>query len=196
MIMCTFKNIAVTSRKLCEGNLPEQIERIAGEGGPDLVIVREKDLPEKEYENLAGQVLAVCRANHMECVLHSYPEAARRLGCSAIHMPLKAYRSCWRELLDFTVRGTSIHSVEEALWAQEHGAAYVTAGHVYETDCKKDLPARGLDFLREVCRAVSIPVYAIGGITPERMEEVKNAGAAGACMMSGYMKRKTSAESY
>lgn len=90
--------------------------------------------------------------------------------------------------MDFRVRGTSVHSAEDALWAQEHGATYVTAGHIYPTDCKRGLAARGTQFLERVCRVVSIPVYAIGGITPQRMDEVKKAGAAGACMMSEYMK--------
>ncbi|MGI6007732.1 MAG: thiamine phosphate synthase [Ruminococcus sp.] len=178
----------MTNRHLCTGNLPEQLKKIAGENGPRMVILREKDLPEREYERLARQVLEVCREKKMDCVLHSYPDAARRLNCPAIHMPLRLYRSQWKQLQDFSVRGTSVHSVEEAIWAQEHGATYVTAGHIYLTDCKKGLPARGLDFLKEVCEAVSVPVYAIGGISEERLEEVKGAGAAGACMMSGYMK--------
>ncbi len=44
------------------------------------------------------------------------------------------------------------------------GASYLTAGHIYATDCKRGLPPRGLGFLKEVCREVSIPVYGIGGI--------------------------------
>ena len=59
--------------------------------------------------------------------------------------------------------------------AQEHGATYVTAGHIYPTDCKRGLAARGTQFLERVCRVVSIPVYAIGGISPQRMDEVKKA---------------------
>ena len=92
-----------------------------------MVIVREKDLPEEEYEILAGQVMAVCREQQLGCVLHSYPGAARRLGCPAIHMPFAYFREQWESLLDFRVRGTSVHSAEDALWAQEHGATYVTA---------------------------------------------------------------------
>lgn len=89
--MYTFKKIAVTSRQLCAVDLPQQIRRLAFAGAlhPDMVIVREKDLPEEEYEILAGQVMAVCREQQMGCVLHSYPGVARRLGCPAIHMPLR-----------------------------------------------------------------------------------------------------------
>ena len=74
--MSTFKKIAVTSRQLCAVDLPQQIRRLtaAGELRPDMIIIREKDLAEEAYEILAGQVMAVCRAQRMECVLHSYPE--------------------------------------------------------------------------------------------------------------------------
>lgn len=90
----------------------------------------------------------------------------------------------------FSETGCSVHSVEEALEAQRLGATYLTAGHIYTTDCKKGLPPRGLDFLRSVCKAVSIPVYAIGGIHPgtKQLSEVMNYGAAGGCIMSDMMK--------
>ena len=64
----------------------------------------------------------------------------------------------------FKVIGTSVHSVEDAIKAEQLGATYMTAGHIFATDCKKGLPPRGLDFLKNVCDAVEIPVYAIGGI--------------------------------
>lgn len=84
--------------------------------------------------------------------------------------------------------GTSVHSVEEAVRAEELGASYLFAGHIFETDCKKGLAPRGLSFLEEVCKAVSIPVYALGGINDETEPLVRKTKAAGACRMSGYMK--------
>jgi thiamine-phosphate pyrophosphorylase len=84
--------------------------------------------------------------------------------------------------------GVSVHSISEALEAELLGATYLIAGNIYETDCKKGLPGKGLEYLRDVCAAVSIPVYAIGGITKDRLSEIKQAGAAGGCMMSGMMR--------
>lgn len=76
----------------------------------------------------------------------------------------------------FTKIGISIHSVEEAKEAEQLGASYLTAGHIYATDCKRGLPPRGLGFLKEVCREVSIPVYGIGGIKfdEEQWNDMKN----------------------
>ena len=80
--------------------------------------------------------------------------------------------------------------MEDARKAQRLGATYITAGHIYTTDCKKGLPPRGTDFLQDVCRAVNIPVYAIGGIKPDKTQlaEIQECGASGGCIMSGMMK--------
>lgn len=180
--------LCVTNRRLCEGDFLGQLESVAL-AGPAGVILREKDLPEAEYEDLARQVLAVCRAADVPCILHSAPAVAQRLGVSSLHMPLPALRRMTPEArAGFSVLGASCHSVEEAKEAQQLGCSYITAGHVFATDCKRGVEPRGLGFLRAVCQSVEIPVYAIGGIKPEVMPQVRRAGAAGACVMSGLMR--------
>ena len=147
-----------------------------------LQILREKDLSESAYEAMAGQVLKICGRYDTPCMLHSFVEVARRLHHPYIHMPLFLLEEYCGKLNDFRIVGSSIHSPEEAVRAQKAGAAYVTAGHVYVTDCKKGLPPRGLEFLKEVCTKVTIPVYAVGG------QEVMDCGASGGCIMSEMMK--------
>ena len=145
---------------------------------------------------VAAQVLELCDSYEVPCVLHTYPDAARALGCTSIHLPLPLLREYAHELNDFTQIGSSVHSVEDAMEAERLGATYVTAGHVYVTDCKKGLAPRGLDFLRNVCKSVSIPVYAIGGIqldadthtiAQNQAAEIASCGAKGGCIMSGMM---------
>ena len=101
----------------------------------------------------------------------------------SIYTPSKPFSNSFATI-DATL---SCHSVAEAVRAQTLGCTYVTAGHIFETDCKLGLPGRGLKFLTEVCQAVSIPVCAIGGISAENLAAVRDAGAAGACVMSGPM---------
>ena len=184
--------VAVTNRRLCESSLGEQIARLANEKvhRPDLLILREKDLPENEYEALAQEVLSLCEDLNLRCILHTYVETARRLRVDGIHLPFSLWRKHLEELSDFSFLGVSVHSVEEARFAQEHGVSYLTAGHIFATDCKKGAPPRGLDFLKEVCESVYVPVYAIGGITPQRIPEIVQGcpSIAGVCMMSYYMK--------
>ena len=83
--------------------------------------------------------------------------------------------------------GTSVHSVEDAIFAELHGADYITAGHIFATDCKKGLPGRGIEWLNSICNAVSIPVYAIGGISDANVSMLSDCNIAGYCMMSASM---------
>ena len=196
--MNDYRNIiAVTNRHLCEIPFLNQIERICSLR-PATIVLREKDLPKEEYEDLARSVKAVCDKENIPLTIHFYPEAAVSIGIKRIHLPLYKLEELGasgsnnagrlRDLFDEA--GCSVHSVEEAVRAEKLGATYLTAGHIYTTDCKKGLEPRGLKFLRKVCEAVSIPVYAIGGIGRDdegRLNEVLGCGAAGACIMSGMM---------
>ncbi|WP_303822788.1 thiamine phosphate synthase [Ruminococcus flavefaciens] len=180
--------ICVTARKLCSGDFLGQLEKIA-EAAPKYIILREKDLNEDEYSALAKRAMEICSGSGTKLVLHYYWKIAAELGADSIHLPLHILRELTAEdKRSFHLIGASCHSVEDAVEAEKLGADYITAGHVFETDCKKGLPPRGLDFLHSVCESVKIPVYAIGGIAPETFGQVIEAGASGACVMSGFMK--------
>ena len=122
------------------------------------------------------------------CILHTHVQAAQALGCGAIHLPLPILRTLPVEVRgNFPVLGASCHSLEEAREAAGLGCTYLTVGHIFATQCKAGIPPRGLALLQAVCQSVPIPVWAIGGITPERIAAVRAAGAAGGCMMSSLM---------
>ena len=198
--MCTCSNpeiLVITSRKRFEGEADflKQIEKIAA-AKPFGIVLREKDLPVKEYSALARRVRDICRSAGASLIVHGHPEVARKLGIPALHMPLDALENMSsEERKEFRVLGASCHSVEDVLRAKTLGCDYVTAGHVYATDCKPGLPPRGADFLAEVCGpAAPMPVFALGGLTPARAPEVRRAGAAGFAMMSSAMDAENPAE--
>jgi thiamine-phosphate pyrophosphorylase len=84
--------------------------------------------------------------------------------------------------------GASVHSLEDAVDAELKGADWVTFGPVYETPSKRPYgPPQGLERLAAVTRGLRIPVIAIGGITPERVREVRQAGARGIAVISGIL---------
>lgn len=172
---------------------------------PDIIIVREKQLSESEYVALftrlcekvehdqkQGAEQAKADAHKSDTALlipHTYPAAARSTGSEWLHLPFALFeRYQTGGLLSGLRIGTSVHSVAEARRAQQLGAVYVTAGHIFATDCKKGVPARGLEFLQTICESVCIPVYAIGGIHQENMAQVLQTRAAGACCMSEYIR--------
>lgn len=188
-----YKMLAITNRHLCNNDFLEQIQGICSLNEKNSVIksvslvLREKDLSENDYKDLATEVLKICKKNNTECILHTYYKVARELNCKRIHIPLHVLKSKPEVCKEFNEVGVSIHCVNEAIEAVNLGATYIIAGHIFATDCKKDVPPRGLGFLSSVCSFVNIPVYAIGGILPVNAQKVINAGADGICIMSGLM---------
>ena len=184
---------AITNRKLVPGgeqNFLHQIEKIAA-AGPDGIILREKDLSPEAYEALAQACEKICKDHRVPLILNHFQAVGRRLNIRRIHLSMAVFKALaetsdglegWNQI------GVSVHSPEEAVYAEEKGADYLIAGHIFPTDCKKGLEPRGLDFLSEICRKVRIPVFAIGGMDLVHGPQALAAGAFGICMMSELMK--------
>ncbi len=169
--------------------LPEQALRL--QGMVDMLILREKDLSPSAYRRLALQMRQACQQAGIRLICHTFVQVAQEIGCSGIHLPFPQFWKQKEGLNQFSTVGASVHSLEEALLAQQAGASYVTASNIFATACKQGLPGKGLSFLREICRRTSIPVYALGGITDKNESFIQQAGAAGACRMSDYMGKRT-----
>lgn len=192
-----FNLICVTNRRLCRDDFLTRLSRLA-KGGVDAIILREKDLSPEAYEALAAKVLAVCRREQVQLIIHSHPETASKLGLQALQLPLPLLSGLRPEAaLRFPELGSSVHSPAEAVLAAEAGCRFIVAGHVFETACKAGVPGRGLGFLEAVRLAADeagrklgqdpIALYAIGGIHAGNIRRVKEAGADGACLMSRLM---------
>lgn len=179
--------LCVTNRLLCKEDFPERIDRLA-QARPEGIILREKDLSASEYRSLAEAALEICEKHGTLCILHSFAEVAQELGATALHLPLPLLRELpSNKRKQFTTLGASCHSTEEAREAEALGCTYIIAGHIFDTDCKKGLAGRGLEFLKQVCDSVTLPVYAIGGVSGENAMQTVKAGAKGVCVMSGAM---------
>ncbi len=187
MIIFMCKIVCVTNRTICKDDFLLRIEKIATQH-PTAIILREKDLSETEYQCLADEVIRICQKSGTRCILHSFPNVARQLNHRFLHLPLPLLRVLSAEERKwFTILGASCHSVSDAVEAQKLGCTYITAGHIFDTDCKKGISGRGLDFLTGICQCADVPVYAIGGIHAQHYREVLQAGADGVCVMSGAM---------
>ncbi len=166
--------IFVTDRHLSKGSFLERIDSLAS-FRPRMIILREKDMDRNGYLSLAGEVIQICARYGTECVLNSYI-----IPGITSHLPIGMIR----EGNVSEHFGASCHSVSEAVEAERLGAEYIIAGHIFDTDCKKGIPGRGLGFLRSVADAVSIPVYGIGGINGDNISSVRKACAGAALMKS------------
>ncbi|WP_044975307.1 thiamine phosphate synthase [Ruminococcus sp. HUN007] len=174
--------ICVTNRLLCRGDFYETVRKACETAG--MVILREKDLTETEYTELARKIKEICAETGTDFCINKYAGAARAVGCDALQLSYSDFPALPEK---FCRTGVSVHSVKEAVTAAEKGADFLIAGHIFATDCKKGVPPRGLRFLTEIISNVEIPVYAIGGINEENEHSVLECGAAGVCIMSGYM---------
>lgn len=184
-----FKIICVTDRKLCREDFLTRIEKIAS-AKPDRIMFRDKDCKDDDYVKTAFKILKISDKYSVPCSMYRKFDRF-----SNIHMTMPMLQHIRLADMNFiNLAGVSVHSVDEAVEAEKMGVDYVIAGHIFETDCKKGLAPRGLDFLKQVCNAVKIPVYAIGGINADNINSVAQSGADGACIMSGFMTCENPAE--
>lgn len=184
-----FKVICVSARKHSR-DFFNSVEMIA-RSDVDSIILREKDLSEDEYFLLAAEVKKICDKYGKKLIIHNFIDVAKKLGIKNIQLPFSKFISLNNLHDDFESIGTSVHSVEDAVKAEKAGADYIIAGHIFATDCKKGLAPRGIEFLKDVCNSVKIPVYAIGGIDNNSVAEIRNVNCdnfSGVCVMSALMK--------
>jgi thiamine-phosphate pyrophosphorylase len=177
--------ICVTNRVICNGDFLSRVRQLT-QARPDALLLREKDLDEPSYEILARTVKAICDSHGVLLILHQNREVALKMQHSHLHLSLADLRT-YQQSRYPSIIGASVHSVTEATEAQALGASYLVAGHIYPTACKIGRPSRGLSFLRQVCQAVTIPVFAIGGIVGDNVKDILESGAKGFCIMTAAM---------
>lgn len=195
----------ISNRKLCENeNLEKQIKKIFSAYEKKIILknfeivtltLREKDLGKNEYLNLVEKIYPICKRYGIDLILHQNYDLNlnEKYKIEGIHLSYEIFKSLNKNIREGLIKkykriGVSIHSLEEARKVENLGASYVVAGHIFETDCKKGLEPRGLNFIKELSSILTIPIFAIGGINEENSNLVLNSGAFGVCMMSSLMK--------
>lgn len=178
--------LCVTNRLLCKDDFTARIERIA-QARPAGIVLREKDLDAFAYKRLAERLLPICCRADVPLVIHGHPDIAQDLDVPTIHLTAAQVANERIGTIGFTEISASCHSVAQAKQAAARGCTRLVAGHIFATNCKKEVPPRGIEFLRSICSCTPLPVWAIGGIAPSNIEELCAAGAAGGCMMSAFM---------
>ena len=195
----------ISNRKLCENeNLEKQIEKIFSAYEKKIILkkfeivaltLREKDLDKNEYLKLIEKVYPICQKYKINLILHQNYDLNLddKYNIEGIHLSYSIFKSLNENIKAELIKkykriGVSVHSLNEAKEVESLGASYVIAGHIFETDCKKGLEPRGLKFIKDLSSALSIPIFAIGGIDEKNSLSVINSGAFSICMMSTLMK--------
>ncbi|MCL1811295.1 MAG: thiamine phosphate synthase [Methanomassiliicoccaceae archaeon] len=182
--------IAITDRKISAAyDLMEQVTAIAS-SSPDMMILREKDLSEAEYKYLAIECLQTCNHYGVKFCVNSFVKTAASLGSGRVQVSFSSLISDKGRLKDYDELWVSVHTLSEAVEAERSGATHLIYGNVFETSCKPGAPGKGIDGLREVCKAVKIPIFAVGGINAATAPAAMKAGCKGVCVRSLLMSSK------
>lgn len=177
---------AVTDRSWLNGRtLYEQVEE-ALKGGVTFVQLREKNLDDTAFLQEAKEIKELCARFHVPFVINDNVDIAAEIDADGVHVGQSDMEAgdVRKKLGPDKIIGVSAQTVEQALRAQAHGADYLGVGAVFPTGSKADAVEVSHDTVREICRAVDIPVIAIGGITRENVIELKGTGICGIAVIS------------
>lgn len=178
---------AVTDRKwLKDGQtLAGQVEQ-AILGGVTVVQLREKHADLEAFLALAREVKSVTDRYQVPLIINDNLEVALAVDAAGIHVGQEdlAADAVRQRIGDKKVLGVSAQTVEQALAAERAGADYLGVGAVFPTSSKADAVEVDFATLQAICRAVQIPVVAIGGITADNMTDLQDSGIVGVAVIS------------
>ena len=170
-------------------SLYDQVEA-ALKGGATMVQMREKGLTDEnvqDYLEEARRLRRLTERYNVPFLIDDHVKLALLCGADGVHVgqsDMEAGRA--REILGpDKILGVTAKTGEQALKAQDQGADYLGSGAVFGTSTKSDALPMTKERLGEICRSVSIPVVAIGGICLENIEKLQGSQVAGAAIVSG-----------
>lgn len=183
---------AVTDRSWLYGEiLYSQVEK-ALKGGATFIQLREKELDEEQFLKEAMEIKELCKRYHVPFVINDNVEIAVKVEADGVHVGQSDMEAgnVREKLGKDKIIGVSTQTVEQALLAEKQGADYLGVGAVFPTGTKLDAVEVGYDRLQEICKAVHIPVVAIGGITRENIIQLKGSGVSGVAVVSAIFASK------
>ena len=159
-------------------------------GGATIIQLREKDKTTREYIALAEKVYEIAKKYKVPLIIDDRVDVAMAVDAEGVHvgqsdMPVKTARKI---LGEGKIVGATAKTVPQALEAYRQGADYLGVGAIYPTTTKVKTVLTSVDTLKEICKAVPIPVNAIGGLNKDNCDILENSGISGFCVVSAVMK--------
>ena len=186
----------VTDDKLSNGLSHVEVARRSYEGGADIVQLRVKNDDER-FLQWACEISEISKSYGRTFIVNDSVEIALKSGADGVHVgqgdePVSSIRQRVPE--NFIV-GVSVGNVEEAKEAEAGGASYVALSPIFDTTSKDDAGhGHGLEMMKKISDAVSIPAYAIGGINKGNVKDIISHGADGVAVISAVVSQPDIAE--
>ena len=178
---------AVTERSwLKNRSLPDAVEE-ALKAGVTFLQLREKDLDYDSFLQIAIEIKKITDKYKIPYVINDNVDVAIACGADGVHvgqedMDAKDVRKI---IGSDKILGVSAETVEQAIKAEQSGADYLGVGAVFPSPTKLDADVVSFEALKEICKAVSIPVVAIGGINEDNAMKLAGSGIVGIAVISG-----------
>ena len=162
----------------------------ACKGGATIIQLREKDKSTREYMELAASTHEITARYGIPLIIDDRVDVALAIGAEGVHvgqsdMPVRLARKLMGA---DKIIGATTKTVPQALEAYEQGADYLGCGAIYPTTTHVNTVISPVESLKDVVKAVSIPVNAIGGLNKDNIFVLKGSGIAGICAVSAIMK--------
>ena len=162
----------------------------ACKGGATIIQLREKDKSTREYMKLAMATHEITARYGIPLIIDDRVDVALAIGAEGVHvgqsdMPVRLARKLMGA---DKIVGATTKTVPQALEAYEQGADYLGCGAIYPTTTHVNTVITPVATLKDVVKAVPIPVNAIGGLNKDNIFVLKDSGIAGICVVSAIMK--------
>ena len=159
-------------------------------GGATILQIREKDKTTREYISLAKKVHKITNKYNVPLIIDDRVDVALAINAEGVHlgqsdMPINTARKILGD--DFII-GATTKTVPQALEAAKQGADYLGVGAIYPTTTKVKTVLTSTETLDAICKAVPIPVNAIGGLNKNNVQILQGIGITGFCVVSAIMK--------
>lgn len=178
------------------GRTPSVICRELCAGGADLIQIRAKNESAEWVRRCAEELLPITTAAGIHLVVNDHLDVAREIGASICHLGQEDFFDAGFTHISqlhpasFPKIGLSSHAPDQARRAVSAGADYVAVGPVFPTGTKPGRAAVTLDYVRWASANLTVPWFAIGGITLENLDSVLEAGATRICVVSAILNAK------
>jgi thiamine-phosphate pyrophosphorylase len=169
------------------------VERVTSEmieGGVDLIQLRAKKLSVSEIVDLATRLHELTAPAEIPLIINDHAEVATQVEVEGVHLGQDddSIATALQKAKRAIIVGKSTHSLEQAVSAQREAADYIGFGPIFATPTKPDYKPVGLDDIKRVHDAVTVPIFCIGGIKIDNLGELIAAGAKRVAIVSGLLK--------